>query len=101
MEIWRLRLLGISFFLFCFVGTRSSTNGVGMGYITLRMQLIGGGVSLCTGSSRWPGMLSRGTYEIVPACMRVVSVFSTCIYQPGSWALKEGDDVTALSSMRG
>jgi hypothetical protein len=79
MEIWRLRSWGISFFLFRFVGTRSSTNGVGMGYITPGMQLIGGGVSPCTGSSPWPGMLSRGTYEIVRACMRVVSEFSTCI----------------------
>jgi len=30
--------------------------------------------------------------------MRVLSLFSTCIEQPESSALKEGDDVTALSS---
>jgi len=50
--------------------------------------------------------ISRWTYGIVRACMQVVSLFPcflvyTCMLQPGSSALKEGDDVAALSSMRG
>jgi hypothetical protein len=78
MEIWSLRSLGHFLLTISFVGTRSSTNGVGIGFTTSGIQSIGGGVSLCTGKSPWTVLLSRGTYEIVRACMRVVSWISTC-----------------------
>ena len=79
MEIWRLRSFGHSLLSISFVGTQSSTNGVGTGFTTSGIQSIGGGVSPCTGRSPWTVLLSRGTYGIVRACMRVVSLFSTCI----------------------
>jgi hypothetical protein len=70
--------LSISFFLFLFVGTQSSTNGVGTGIPTSGSQSIGGGVFMCTGRSPWSGLLSREASEIVRVCMRVVSLYSNC-----------------------
>jgi len=42
------------------------------------IQSIGGGVFPCTGRSPWTVLLSCGTYEMVRACIQVVSLFSTC-----------------------
>ena len=78
MEIWRLRSFGHFLHSISFVGTRSSTNGVGTGFTTSGIQSIRGGVSPCTRRSPWMVLLSRGTYEIIRACMQVVSLFATC-----------------------
>jgi hypothetical protein len=78
MEICRLTSFGHFLVSISFVGTRSSTNGVGMGFMTSVILSIGAGVSLCTGWSPRTVLLSRGTDEIVQACMRLVSLFSTC-----------------------
>jgi len=48
MEIWRLRSFGHFLLSISFVGTQSSTNGIGTGFTTSGIQPIGGGVSPCT-----------------------------------------------------
>ena len=49
MEIWRHRSFGHFLLSISFVGTWSSTNGVGTGFTTSGIQSIGGGVSPCSG----------------------------------------------------
>jgi hypothetical protein len=102
---WRyegLGHLGISICLFPFLLGPGPVQLVSAQVIPpSEIQSIGGGVSLCTRRYPWLVQLGLGTFDIVRACMWVVSSLSTCTQQPGSYALKKGDKVMALSSMCG
>jgi len=100
MEIWRLDQLGNSF-LILWLGPGPLQIGLARVLPPAENQSIGGGVSPYSRRSTWMVTNSWWTCEIVQACMRVVSLFSICIQQPGSSALNVGYDPTVFSCMYG